>query len=137
MAKPALPGGDLTLLGEGPRPVMGADMGLGDKGIGAGSALTLPDAALAMGVRLRLGYEGDGGCADTDDDGVCGVAEVGAISANGGVPLLGLLGSLKADGGAGERCRVGGGGAERVGGGGAGGSCWIGGDSFSSGSDGG
>ncbi len=50
--------------------------------------------------------------------------------------FLGLFGSLKAEGGAGERRLVGAGGAKRVGGGGAGGNCCTRGSSSSSGCDG-
>lgn len=138
-----LGGGDLGRLGEEANPGLGADTGgtkpaAEDGGVGAYEALAPAGAPAATGVRLRLGYEGDEGYASAgaDDGGVWGVVSVGATPDGGGVPFLGLVGSLKAEGGAGERRLVGAGGAERVGGGGAGGNCCAGECSFSSASDG-
>jgi hypothetical protein len=105
VGSPALEGGGgvLAFLTDIPNPVMGAEAGGGnsgggDIGIGEGGG---------TGVRLRLGWGEGGGCPGADD--------------GGGVTLLGLLGSLNADGGAGVRRRVDVGGADNVGGDGGGG----------------
>ncbi len=61
-----LGGGDLGRLGEAANPAIGADIGGAkvDGGVSAREALRLAEVPAATGVRLRLGYEGDGGYAD-------------------------------------------------------------------------